>query len=372
MADNSFFDEGREQSKVKTALISKYFDRWAQIMMATQDKNPRHAKRIAYVDLFAGPGRYKDGTKSTPIVILERAIEDEKLRSRLVTLFNDKDGDNSRSLEVAISNVAGVATLSHQPSIMNKEVGSEMVKLFSSFDKVPTLFFVDPWGYKGLSLNLIDTAIKDWGSDCLFFFNYNRVNMGMNNDAVKPHMDSLFGGTRADLLREKLDRLSPDEREVTIVEEICSAISTMGRGNKFVLPFAFKNESGSRTSHHLIFVSKAVRGYEVMKEVMAEESSSRVDGVASFEYSPATIRQPLLFSLSRPIDDLEDLLLQNFAGKSLNMLNVYESHNVGTPYIKKNYKEALGRLHDRGQIIAPQRRKGTFGDKVEITFPLQQ
>ena len=27
----------------------------------------RGGKKIAYIDLFAGPGRYKDGTKSTPL-----------------------------------------------------------------------------------------------------------------------------------------------------------------------------------------------------------------------------------------------------------------------------------------------------------------
>ena len=44
---------------------------------------------------------------------------------------------------------------------------------------------------------------------------------------------------------------------------------------------------GSRTSHHLIIVSKHFRGYEIMKETIAKESSSAEHGVASFEYNPA-------------------------------------------------------------------------------------
>lgn len=372
MADNSFFNEGREQSKVKTALICKYFDRWARIMMATQDRNPRWGNRIAYFDLFAGPGRYKDGTVSTPLLILEKAVADEKLKNRLVTLFNDKDEDNSKSLEIAIQQLKGVETLKFPPIILNKEVGSEMAKLFETFNMVPTLFFVDPWGYKGLSLQLINMVVKDWGCDCLFFFNYNRVNMGMNNDIVREHMNALFGQKRADSLRDRLDRMSPSEREISVVEEICQAIKDMGDGIRYVLPFAFKNESGNRTSHHLIFVSKGFKGYEEMKEVMAQESSSQVDGVASFEYSPATLRQPLLFNLAQPIEDLEDLLLTDFAGSVLTMQRIYELHNVGRRYIKRNYKQALSNLHDKGLILAPTRRKGSFGDGVEVTFPNQQ
>ena len=57
--------------------------------------------------------------------------------------------------------------------------------------------FVDPWGYKGLSLRLINSVLKDWACECIFFFNYNRINMGLGNDAVKEHMDALFGEERA-------------------------------------------------------------------------------------------------------------------------------------------------------------------------------
>jgi three-Cys-motif partner protein len=76
---------------------------------------------------------------------------------------------------------------------MNNEVGTEIVEHFESIKMVPTLFFVDPFGYKGLSLRLVNAVLKNWGSDCIFFFNYNRINMGVGNDAVLQHMEALFG-----------------------------------------------------------------------------------------------------------------------------------------------------------------------------------
>jgi hypothetical protein len=99
--------------------------------------------------------------------------------------------------------------------------------------------------------------------------------------------------------------LKPAERELTIVEELSEALQEMG--GKYVLPFCFSNEKGTRTSHYLIFVSKHFKGYEIMKEVMAKESSSANQGISSFEYCPADARQPLLFELSRPLDELEDM-----------------------------------------------------------------
>ncbi len=88
--------------------------------------------------------------------------------------------------------------------------------------------------------------------------------------------------------RFSLASLTPEDRELTIVNEIAQALRDLG--GKYVLPFRFRNEAGSRTSHHLIFVSKHFKGDQVMKEVMAKQSSETHEGVASFEYNPASER----------------------------------------------------------------------------------
>ena len=162
MSTDTFFDESSEQSAVKAAIVSKYFWVWAKIIMPQALKG---SKKIAYLDLFAGPGRYKTGAKSTPLLILEKAIEDPQMSQMLVTVFNDKDDKNAQDLQNTINQLVGINRLSHKPTVMNKEVGTEMVKLFAEAHLVPTLFFVDPWGYKGLSLQLVDSVLKDWGCD---------------------------------------------------------------------------------------------------------------------------------------------------------------------------------------------------------------
>lgn len=250
MADSSFFEESRDNSLVKAEIVAKYFWAWAKVIIPTA-KN--WSKKIAYIDLFSGPGRYQDGSKSTPLLILERAIDDPDMSQMLVTLFNDKDSNNTHSLQQAIASIPDISRLTHKPILLNKEVGEEIVQAIKKINMIPTLFFIDPWGYKGLSLALIGAVIKDWGCDCIFFFNYNRINMGLHNTAVEKHMNSLFGKERANNLREQLELTKqPEERELIIVEAICQALKEIG--GSYVLPFGFKNESGNRTTHHLIFV----------------------------------------------------------------------------------------------------------------------
>ena len=105
--------------------------------------------------MFAGPGRYEDGTKSTPLLILERAIADPDMRERLVTVFSDADPTNTDSLQKAINAIPNVSSLKHQPEIITEIVDENIAKTFEERTLVPSLSFLDPWGYKGLSCRLI-------------------------------------------------------------------------------------------------------------------------------------------------------------------------------------------------------------------------
>lgn len=371
MAD-TFFDEQSAQSQIKAAIVADYFWAWASVMIQTQRRYPQHAQRIAYVDLFAGPGRYENGAASTPLLIMQRAAADPQIRDRLVAIFNDKDAANVRALETEINQIPGIEQLRYPPEISTGEVGEQLVQRFASAKLIPTFLFVDPFGYKGLSLQLVQSVLKDWGCDCVFFFNYNRISMGLGNPVVEDHMDALFGKQRADQLRERfaLRQLAPHEREAFIVEEMQAALEEMG--GEYVLPFRFRNPAGTRTTHHLFFVSKHFRGFEKMRDVMYKHS--RKEGtVANFEYNPADERWPSLFELLRPLGDLEDLLLADCAGTTTRLRPLFETHSKGKGYVLKNYRDVLCRLEQEGKIRmeppCPPRRRGTIGKDVTITFP---
>lgn len=371
---NHWFQEQREQSLIKARIVSKYFKQWAGVMLGTIKKYDRQAQKLAYIDLFAGPGRYDDQSKSTPILVLETILANPELSSRMVTLFNDKEYENIESLKATVAQLPNIGRLQYKPIFFNEEVGDEIAQWFSHQRMVPTFFFVDPWGYKGLSQNLVSAIIKDWGCDCVFFFNYNRINMGVNNLAIEPHLLSLFGEEQLTQVRERVVNAMPDERESVIIQALCYAFKESGQ--KYVLPFRFKNNEGTRTSHHLVFITKSFRGYDIMKTIMAEESTDNNDGVANFEYNPRDTRykQGSLFDLlSRPLEDLQGMLLQRYAGQTVDFVNLYMEHSVDTPYIRKNYKQVLRSMFDEGLITAISTKTGKpptrgFADEMRITF----
>jgi hypothetical protein len=114
-----------------------------------------------------------------------------------------------------------------------------------------------------------------------------------------------------------------------------------------------------------------------MKEIMYKESSDNDGGVASFEYNPRDVhfKQGSLFDmLSRPLDDLQGMLLHQYAGRTIDFIPLYEDHSVDKPYVKKNYKDVLKALLEAGKITAVNARTGkpprknSFSDEMRITF----
>lgn len=371
-----FFEIRTVRSQVKTEMVRKYFWAWAKIISAQVLKHG--GEKIAYVDLFAGRGRYEDGSISTPLRILEATIRDKTIREMLITVFNDADHENVRALQNEIDHLPDINLLKHQPVIKNTEIDDNLTGMLDQTAGIPTLYFLDPWGYKGLSLNLIKAALKNWGSDCIFFFNYNRINAALSNPELAENMDVFFGKQRADRLRLELHDKEPAARQELIIAELKRALKELG--GKYSAEYCFKDDSGHKTSHFLIFTSKNALGYQIMKQIMAGESTSNDEGVASFEFNPLDkedrAEQGRLWASPSAVDELGLSLLREFAGQQISVGEIYRKHNVGKRFVFKNYQDAIKKLDTEGRVEtnppAHRRKRGnsvTLSETVQVTFP---
>jgi three-Cys-motif partner protein len=359
---SDFFDEPEQQSRVKAEIVVNCFVAWSRIMT-------KRTQRVGYFDFYAGPGRYKSGEKSVPLLILEQAIASPKLRQRLVSMFSDANPEYTASLHAEIDSLSGIDQLRYKPRILTAEVDDDVAKYFEELRTIPALSFIDPWGYKGLSLRLIKAVVKDWGCEVIFFFNYNRINMGIDNSLVEQHMRALLGQKRLDDIRAEMAEMNPAEREACVCRALGKALEGMGAPH--LIPFKFRRGDG-RVSHYICHVSKHPLGYSIMKDVMASRGVVDEDGVPAFEYLPRGTGHQLLFGQPRPLLALAQDLMRRFAGQRLTTVEIYNLHNVGTPFVKRNYKKVLLDMEERGEIRveSPGRRKpGTFSDRLVVSFP---
>jgi three-Cys-motif partner protein len=335
-----------------------------------------------YIDLFAGRGRYDDGTASTPLLILERAIADPRVRGVLFALLNDADPEAAKQLEREIARLPNIEQLRHPPEVYTSQVDSEIAELFQKTNMASTFAFIDPFGYKGLSRDLIAALVKDWASECAFFFNYNRISMGLRNLKVEKHMRAIFGDAWFDDLQSAVTGLSPANRERAILKALRTGLRELG--GQHVVTFRFRRKNG-RTSHYLIFVMKHELGCNVMRDVMAGMSSRKdADGVPSFEYDPRVGEDQTELDireggrLGKPKENLQ----KHGAGRTMTVRAIFNGHSHAAthcrPYVIANYKDALRQLEAEGKVavVRPSsgrkmwRGKATMPDEAWLTFPL--
>lgn len=364
------FESQREQSAIKTDIVTKYFDAWSKIMKIRSSNN-----RIAYIDLFSGPGIYEDGTESTPIHILKHIINDPTLRKITVTFFNEKDPDLYFKLKSNITSLSGIKELTYPPQINNESIDYNTPESFN-FNLVPCFSFIDPSGYVGLSLNLIKSLSKDFGSDIIFFFNYNDINRGLSNPSVENHMIELFGKQRCQYIKRTLHTISdPHTRELFIVNQMSEAIKDIEV--PYVIPFRFQKTSENRTSHYIIFATKHILGYTIMKDIMYKAGEKDSNGIGRYEYIPTQDRQKniqlsILDFFNTPLDQLKNDLCSKYAGQELFVGKLIRLDIPYTKFVSKQYKTVLKELEKEGRItcIPPQseRRSNTLGDRTLIIF----
>ncbi|MPM27936.1 hypothetical protein SDC9_74452 [bioreactor metagenome] len=356
--NQDFFDEQTEQSRKKAKIVHDYFVAWARVIKS------HWTGPIGYIDLYCGPGKYSDGTPSVPLLIINEILNDSELASRMFLVFNDADGENIRKLEEEIKAIPKSEDIIKRIAFSTNIVDGEFWEKIRINPQIPVLSYIDPFGYKGLTIELIKKLLASKGSDCIFFFNYNRINMAFSsNPYFDEHLSALFGKEKTTRLKKELASLAPSEREKTVIDALVETLKE--NTADYVLPFKFYCTDMKRTSHYIIFVTKHIAGCRIMKSIMYTNSAKDVDAVASFELKDRAnfgSQSEQLSLFSRPLDELCELLKEKYKGRSENIKVicneiVYDNCSVFMP---NNVKDALRRLENEGVVKIEGRKKATI------------
>ena len=255
-------------------------------------------------------------------------------------------------------------------------MGKDIEQHYLTTSVIPSFTFIDPFGYKGLTQKLINGVIKDFGCDCLFFFNYRRINSALGTPIFRERMGELFGTERALKLEKDLQAIGTGKGKIYKREEVIFAalVDTLKEvQDVYVRRFRFM--SGKRVSHMLVFVTKSPLGDRIMNGIMAREGYQDDKGISSYTYSASP---PPVNALYHPeFDALKEMLCEQYEGQTLSMGAIYEDNCPGRDYYAMNYKDALNELEAEKRVTSskplekrPMRNgKRTFGDDILVTFP---
>lgn len=355
MPENSeFFVDQSEQSAVKAHIVSSYFSAWSRVIQ-------KWNAPMAYIDLFCGPGKYEDDKLSAPLLIIQNTLSNPMLLNKMHFIFNDKDPHNTTTLSQSILEIDTQKRLKRKVRFYNETVGQNFFKQLNIPSNMPVLSFVDPFGYKGLTMDLINKLVHNSGSDCIFFFNYNRINMALSsNTKFDDHLKSLFGDKRTIDLKLKLENMPPQQREPIVLNALIEALKE--NESNYVLPFKFYSTGKLRTSHFIIFVTKHKLACQIMKQIMYSNSAKDADGVATFSFKDShnfseNFEQLSMFN--RPIQALKEDIVTKYSGKRVCVEEICNSvdYDFTSHFIARNVKDVLGRLELEGKIEVIDGRK---------------
>ncbi|MFH1373812.1 MAG: three-Cys-motif partner protein TcmP [bacterium] len=354
---DSFWDKQREESRIKSEIAVKYFCSWASIMKT-------RCKQLTYLDLFSGRGRYKDEKPSTPLLILNEVYKRYELQKQLRAYFYEDDKINHDELKQSIEEHHAYSLMHFRPEVNHQSITRELIPELPIDDC--TFCFIDPWGYKGVSLDLLESVTHRWGCDSLFYISISGVQRNLRNPSQQQALQDLFGTDGLKEIQAELsDSVSPKVSETIIMERLRMALKS--RKVEYFLEFGVEYSVRKKTSHFLVFISRHSLAFKIMKEIMATYSLKDKDGVPLFRYGRYRINQIEMPFHEYSIEKLKNRLQSELSGSTLSVKEVYNiCHKLGYRYIESNIKDALLLLEEQGDIVIDlprhKRREKKTGD----------
>jgi three-Cys-motif partner protein len=351
--ENNFFEHQSPSSRIKAKIVAEYFPKYCKILL----KKPQC--EIRYLDLFAGPGKYKDQNHSTPLLLANTCANDPILSQKVRLLFNDNT--YSDQLKKNFCDQFPTGTFLFEPRFGDKTVGEDEVikeyltKKTPSPNPYPTLLFFDPWGYKGIDTLILSKFLSNWGNEIFLFVNIKRIHAAIENDKFDELMFSLFPTTFEKLKKDRKYTASVHQRLKLIMDNLASEFEKAVSGKLFTCAFKFQEEDSSATSHYILHITKHQKGYALVKQIYYDFDNIGAvlenDGNYTFDAKKMGNSVNSLFNFGdQNVASLSKILEEKYKGKTISAKDLFEDHHPSTKWSGSHYLKALRNMTDKGKI----------------------
>ena len=362
-----FFKKQTPSSKIKASIVAEYFPQYSRILL----KKPQ--EEIRYLDLFAGPGLYEDGSLFTPLLIADNCAKDSKLAQNVQLIFNDNQ--YARQLEEIFNHRFSKDTFDHKPLFTDKTIGEcEKVTNYLKKDVVtpnphPTLLFFDPWGYKGIDTLVLAKFLKNWGNEIFLFVNIKRIHAAIENDKFDALMQSLFPTTFKELQKNRRYKATVHERLSLIMDKLADEFKKAVKSNLYHTAFKFQEEDSHTTSHFIIHFTKHKKGYELVKQVFYcfDNIGASLDKDGNYTFDSKLMGNSNGMTLDfgdQNIAALSQALMKKYKGQKITAKALFDENHPTTKFCGKHYVETLRHMVDNGKVKSEF--KDNYSHKVSV------
>jgi three-Cys-motif partner protein len=349
-------------TRVKHEILMRYLNPWTTIL-------GNAARSLAYVDSFAGRGRYAGGQAGSPLLVLD-AIQDALTVRRhqteeFVCHFVEADDDNFANLQAEVQNHPAVTRGLIMCRLYNAPFSSVSDAIISEVRRLqqPSFFFVDPFGYEDTPMATLGQILGLPKAEVFVNLMFGFINRAIGidgNPALAATLDRLFGSPEW----RSIAHLSKGPREHAFIELYRQQLKQNGAA--YVIPFRMGDDTRDRTLYYLVHATKHLRGALVMKDVMVASGSP---GELGYAGENRHLLLPL-FDLHR--SELPSFLMGRFAGKTVTFDDVVAATIEETGTCREtDYRSCLKELEKQKWVsvrrVTSKTSRGLSGQD-EITF----
>jgi len=242
------------QTVSKHNILENYLEPWARII-----SNQKWFKDAYYVDAFAGTGKYiKTGEIGSPVIAANILLRYQKPACKFHCICIEKNPKRFKILEDSLKQFEGKLDIEEY----NGEFLTFIDIILKKIDRTPALFFIDPEGFSGMDFDKIQAILDLPHKELLINFQYNAIQRWLKAPKVENTITKLFGTPDYKKAKKEVDLIEIYKREIR-------------QKGAFVWFFRNKFPRKNRTFYYLVYATKNITGFKIMKDVMFSEQSKR-------------------------------------------------------------------------------------------------
>jgi len=288
---SEFFEAPRSWSILKYKILDKYLSQYFPKV------NQRYLSAAVVADLFAGKGRFDDGSEGSAIIISKHAKGyKDRLHYPNQVILSDQKRENCVSLSINLKEYVddGIAKIIPGDA---SDVGQKLIQAIKP--GVPLFVLLDPCGIKGLSMDLllqIFGRAKAESTEVLINFNHRAIyrlsgickNVTSYNETKRKQAKSImrifsqtFGGEWwvSILMDEHLpERVKAQKLQESYIEIFKPTFRWIG-----TLPVT-KGMPNEEVKYYLIFASQSAVAFELMNNVMKKSNDEMINEIIENSY----------------------------------------------------------------------------------------
>jgi three-Cys-motif partner protein len=329
--------EYKEHTHVKHVILDKYLSAWVNILGA-------YNRNLNIFDCFAGRGEYADGSKGSPLIIIEVLNRIRRNRFNARCVFIERNLANFQNMQSVIEKDMKENPKKYGPWLRIDYHNDEFKNIAKmkledpTWQIYPSFFFLDPFGFSGIPFDLVKHILSIKRTEAFISFMGPNINRFMKSPYHESSIEELYG--MSNVMGELATNYSSLPREAAALKLYRDRLSK-GANVKFTFPFKVNADERLQTTYYLIHCTNHPKGCEIMKEIMYN-----VGTPGRFGYLGPAEGQMNLDSFTS-IEKLKKFLLKRFKGQRLPYKEVRYQTLMDILFRKADYANTLNQNAER-------------------------